>query len=91
MISQRTFLFLTYLLFKLNELRILSKGCKPDNFKSHNSLKLTFTIFETSVRILLITNLSLKLSSLQISYFKRLIIFKKLILKGNLSASKGSA
>ena len=22
---------------------ILSEGCKPDNFESHNSLKLTFT------------------------------------------------
>ena len=22
---------------------ILSKGCKPDNFESHNSLKLSFT------------------------------------------------
>ena len=33
--SQPTFLFLTYL--------NLSKACKPDNFESHNSLKLSFT------------------------------------------------
>ena len=34
---------------------ILSKACKPDNFESHNSLKLRFTF----VPILLIANLSL--------------------------------
>ena len=38
---------------------ILSKACKPDNFESHNSLKLSFTIFEAFVQILLIANLSL--------------------------------
>ena len=37
----------------------LSKACKPDNFESHNSLKLSFTIFEAFVQILLIANLSL--------------------------------
>ena len=39
--SQSTFLFLTYLNF-MNYV-ILSKACKPDNFESHNSLKLSFT------------------------------------------------
>ena len=38
--SQLTFLLLTY--FKLNEMAIFSKGCKPDNFESHTSLKLSF-------------------------------------------------
>ena len=38
--SQLTFLLLTY--FKLNEMAILSKGCKPDNFESHTFLKLSF-------------------------------------------------
>ena len=38
--SQPTFQFLTY--FKVNWLWPLSKGCKPDNFESHNSLKLSF-------------------------------------------------
>ena len=38
---------------------ILSKACKPDNFESHNSLKLSFTKFEAFVQILLIANLSL--------------------------------
>ena len=31
---------------------ILSKACKPDNFESHNSLKLSFM----NIRILLIVN-----------------------------------
>ena len=37
--SQPTVLFLTY----FNELWLLSKGCKPDNFELYNSLKLSFT------------------------------------------------
>ena len=36
--SQPTFLFLTQWI-----MTILSKGCKPDNFEPHNSLKLSFT------------------------------------------------
>ena len=38
----------------------LSKGCKPDNFELHNSLKLSFTNItpEEFVQILLIVNLS---------------------------------
>ena len=37
---------------------ILSKARKPDNFESHNSLKLSFpNIREAFVRILLIVNL----------------------------------
>ena len=38
--SQPTFLFLTYLNLIM---AILSKACKPDNFESHDSLKLSFT------------------------------------------------
>ena len=44
---------------------ILSKECKPDNFESHNSLKLSFKnirvlqILRILVRFLLIVNLSL--------------------------------
>ena len=43
---------------------ILSKACKPDNFESHNSLKLSFKnirvlrILRILVRFLLIVNLS---------------------------------
>ena len=40
--SQRTFLFLTDLNFK-RIMVILSKACKPDDFESHNSLKVRFT------------------------------------------------
>ena len=36
--KQASFLFLTQLIMV-----ILSKGCKPDNFELHNSLKLSFT------------------------------------------------
>ena len=31
---------------------ILSKACKPDNFESHNSLKLSFTNFEAFIRMI---------------------------------------
>ena len=51
--SQSTFLFSTYFLWPYYE------GCKPGNFESNNSLKLSFTIFEAFVRILLNVNLSL--------------------------------
>ena len=37
-----TLLFLTYFLTQWI-IAILSKGCKPDNFEPHNSLKLSFT------------------------------------------------
>ena len=40
--SQPTFLLLTYFLTQ-SIMTILSKGCKPDNFEPHNSLKLSFT------------------------------------------------
>ena len=40
--SQPTFLFLTYFLTQWI-MALLSKGCKPDNFQPHNSLKLSFT------------------------------------------------
>ena len=35
---------------------IFSKACKPDNFESHNSLKLSLQIFEAFIRILLIVD-----------------------------------
>ena len=38
---------------------ILRKGCKPDNFDSHNSLKLTLQLFEVFAQILLNLNLPL--------------------------------
>ena len=42
--SQLTFLFLTYLNYLTYlHMAILSNACKPDNFESHNSLKLSFT------------------------------------------------
>ena len=41
--SQPTFLFLIY--FLLNELRpYYQRECKPHNFESNNSLKLSFTL-----------------------------------------------
>ena len=36
---------------------ILSKACKLDSFESHNSLKLSFKIFEAFVRTLFNVNL----------------------------------
>ena len=45
--------------FNLFFMAILWEGCKPGNFESNNSLKLSFTIFEAFVRILLNVNLSL--------------------------------
>ena len=42
MTSQPTFLFLLYS-FNSANLAILSKGCKPDDFELHNSVKLSFT------------------------------------------------
>ena len=38
---------------------ILSKGCKPDNFESHNSLRLSYTNIQALIRLLLILNISL--------------------------------
>ena len=38
---------------------ILSKGCKPDNFESHNFLNLALQIFEAFIQTLLNVNLSL--------------------------------
>ena len=46
--------FLTQLI-----MAILSKGCKPDNFESNNSLKLILQIFVAFVRTSLNMNLSL--------------------------------
>ena len=39
--SQHTFLILTYLNF--TNYGHIKKACKPDNFESHNSVKLSFT------------------------------------------------
>ena len=38
---------------------ILSKGCKPGNFQSHNPIKLNYKIFKATVQILLNVNLFL--------------------------------
>ena len=43
---------------------ILSKACKPDNFKLHNSLKRNFTIIRI-LRIFLILNISLNQTQTQ--------------------------
>ena len=48
---------------------ILSKGCKLDNFESHNSLKLSFA----DIRILLNVNLSLKQTLLAFLLCARLV------------------
>ena len=59
---------------------ILSKACKPDNFESHNSLKLSFTIFEAFVQILLIANLSLNQTLLTFLLYVRQTWMTQLIL-----------
>ena len=59
---------------------ILSKACKPDNFESHNPLKLSFTNFETFIQILLIANLSLNPTLLKFLLFVRQTWMIKLIL-----------
>ena len=45
--------------FRLNEMAILSKLCKPYNFESYNSLKFSFTSIRDFVLISLDVNLSL--------------------------------
>ena len=45
--------------FRLNEMAILSKVCKPYNFESYNSLKFSFTSIRDFVLISLDVNLSL--------------------------------
>ena len=53
------YLSLFNLFLTQSNLAITSIGCKPDNFESHNALKLTFTTIRGLVRILLNGNLSL--------------------------------
>ena len=38
---------------------ILSKGCKPDNFESHNSLKLSFTNIQNILNVIISLNQTL--------------------------------
>ena len=45
---------------------ILSKGCKPDNFESHNSLKLSFTNIQGLCSNFVDSESSLKSNSLDI-------------------------
>ena len=61
---------------------ILSKASKPDNFESHNSLKLSFAlqIFEAFVRILLNVNLSLNQTFLTFWVYVRQTWMTQLIL-----------
>ena len=59
---------------------ILSKACKPDNFTSHNFLKLSFIILEAFVRILLIANRSLNKTLLTFLLYVRQTWITQLIL-----------
>ena len=59
---------------------ILSSGCKPDNFESHNSLKLSFTNLEAFVKILLIVNLPLNQTLLTFLLYMRQTWMTQLVL-----------
>ena len=76
--SQPTFLFLTYL--NLMNYSLLSKACKPDNFESHNPLKISFKVFKAFIQILLIANLSLNQSLLTFLLYVRQTWMTQLIL-----------
>ena len=75
---QPTFLFLTILTQWI--MVIISKGCKPDNFKSHNSLKLNFTKFEVFIQVLLNVNLSLNQTLLTFLLYMKQTWMTQLIL-----------
>ena len=66
--------------FNLFFMAMFSEGCKPGNFESNNSLKLSFTIFEAFVRILLNVNLSLNQTLLTFLLYVRLTWTAQLIL-----------
>ena len=68
--SQPTFLFLTYFLTQWI-MALLSKGCKPDNFQPHNSLKLSFTNIWGLDLIFLDLNLSLNQTLLTFLLYMR--------------------
>ena len=51
--------FISWWLSSINEMAILSKGCKPDNFELHNSLNIASPLLEVFDQILLNVNLSL--------------------------------
>ena len=59
---------------------LLSKGCKPDNFESHNSLKLSFIFVKAFIQILLIVNPSLNQTLLTFLLYVRKTWTTQLIL-----------
>ena len=68
--TQSLFMFFTYFLTQW-VMAILSKGCKPDNFESHNSLKFVLKTFLAFIRILLNVNLSLNQTLLTFRLYVR--------------------
>ena len=58
----------------------ISKACKPDNFESHSSLKLSFMNIEVLVQVLLIVNLSLNQILLTLLFYLRQTWMAQLIL-----------
>ena len=63
---------------------VLSKGCKPDNFESHSSLKFSFPIFEAFVWISLNVNLSLNQTLLTFLLLLRQTWMTQIILANSL-------
>ena len=59
---------------------ILSKACKPDNFESHNSLKLSFTNIRGLRLNFVIVNLSLNQTLLTFLLYVRQTWMTQLIL-----------
>ena len=66
---------------------ILWKGCKPDNFQSHNSLKLSLLkLFEALVWILLIVNLPLSQTLLILVCVRQNWMTRLILCEGGLSS-----
>ena len=59
---------------------ILSKVCKPDNFESHNSLKLSFQILDAFIRNLIV-DLSLNQTNLKLLLYVRQTWMTQMILE----------
>ena len=64
---------------------ISSKGCKPDNFNSYNSLKVSFKIFVAFIQMLMNVNLSLNQSLLTFRLCETETNFDESIDSGNFS------
>ena len=73
------FMFFTYFLTQW-VMAILSKGCKLDNFESHNSLKFVLKTFLAFIRILLNVNLSLNQTLLTFWFYMRQTWMTQLIM-----------